>query len=64
MSAFLRSGLFSYSLGLAHPYCNDILLLKIYFFVLGQVSLAGVKELSLALLDSVQASEVMRGSWE
>lgn len=47
-----------------HSYCNDILHLKIYFFVSGQASPAGVRELSLALLDSVQASGIMGGSWE
>lgn len=44
-----------------HPYCHDILHLKIYFFVLSQVSPAGIKELSLVFLDGVQASGVMRG---
>lgn len=38
--------------------------LKIYLFVWGQVSPAGIKELSLAFLDSVQASGVMRRRWE
>lgn len=37
---------------------------KIYLFVWGQVSPAGIKELSLAFLDSVQASGVMRRRWE